>query len=319
MPAPTGRGISHEVDGQAARAVPGGRVPHSPVAVLARRGRGAEGGVAAPVRRAPAGELPGEAERRRAHGHGPALAQRRLCPPRPPSAARGARPADPGRRPLHPAGQGECQGGVLGRRLAMALRFRHPSRRGRRAGAARAQPSCAARRGDGVQRADRLHPRLAQARGRAGDPGYRDDELSALGGRQRDRGQAGGRRRSGRRQGAARHGADLRRCAGARLIHQHVALAAHDLLADPEPGLQRADPPQTAGAPASPRPDPGRAARRQLPARRTRPGRKARLLSGRRGRRRRERRRPCRFRAVRRALVPPCPPPARPSCPPTAT
>ena len=92
-----------------------------------------------------------------------------------------------------------------------------------------------ARRGERVQRADRLHPWLAQARRRAGDAGYRDDELSALGGRRRDRGLPGRRGRPGRRQGAARHGADLRRHAGPRFFDQHDALAAHDLLADPQP------------------------------------------------------------------------------------
>ena len=40
----------------------------------------------------------------------------------------------------NPTGQGERQGGVLGRCLAMALRFRDPSRGGRCAGTAGAEP-----------------------------------------------------------------------------------------------------------------------------------------------------------------------------------
>ena len=60
-----------------------------------------------------------------------------------------------------------------------------------------------------------------------------------LGGGQRHRHQSHRRGRPGRGQGSARHRAHLRRHPRARLVDQHVAVAAHDLLAHPQPGLQR--------------------------------------------------------------------------------
>ena len=92
--------------------------------------------------------------------------------------------------------------------------------------------------------------------------GHRDDQLSALGGGQPDRGGADPRRRHRFRQGSAGNGTDLRRQPGAWLAGQHVALAAADFLADPESGRKCADAAEAAGLSASQRPDAGDAAKR---------------------------------------------------------
>ena len=75
------------------------------------------------------------------------------------------------------------------------------------------------------------------------------------------------RRRPRVGQGSARHDAHLRRHPGARLVAQHVALAAHHLLAHREPGLERPHPRPAPGPPAPPGPHPRRTPPRRLPAR----------------------------------------------------
>ena len=266
------RGAGDETQRFGGRAVPGRRVPDPAGAVLGGGGGGPQGGPAAALRRAAPGELPREGERRGANRDGPPPSKRglRAGGARPPARRAGA-PAPRG-GPLRPAGQGQRQGRVLGGRVAVALRLRHPPRRGRGAGAARPQPPHPPRRGERVQRPPRLHPRLPPARPRPRDPRHGDDQLPPLGGgRRHGRGaHRGGRARV--RQGAARDDAHLRRQPRAQLLAQHVALAAHHLLPHPEPGLERPHPPPAPGPSAPPGPDPGRAPLRRRPARRSLPG-----------------------------------------------
>src|SRR5437764_14506854 len=84
------------------------------------------------------------------------------------------------------SGKINTKGGLRGRGLAMALRFRHASRRGWRRRAARAQPRLSRRR-QRAQWTAVVHPRLAQARTGTGCPRCRNDELSPVVRRSRDR------------------------------------------------------------------------------------------------------------------------------------
>ena len=257
------RGAGDETQRFRGRTVRGGRLPHPAGAFLGRGDGAPQGGAAPALRRAAPRELPREGERRGANRHGPPPSKRglRAGGARPPARRAGA-PAPRGGA-LRPAGQGERQGRVLGGRVAVALRLRHPPRRGRGSRAARLESPHPPRRGERVQRPPRLHPGLPPARSRPRDPRHGDHQLPPLGGGRRHGRGAHRRGRARVRQGSARHHAHLRRHPRAQLLAQHVALAAHHLLPHPEPGLERPHPPPPPGPSAPPGPDPGRAPSRR--------------------------------------------------------
>jgi hypothetical protein len=99
--------------------------------------------------------------------------------------------------------QQEVTEGAWRRYLAVALRLRHPPPRGRRAEAAGAQPAYLSRRGQRVQRAALVRQGIAPQWAGAGGAGYGDDQLSAVGSGQSDRGGPDPRGRHRFRQRAA--------------------------------------------------------------------------------------------------------------------
>ena len=149
-----------------------------------------------------------------------------------PSAAGRTAPPALWRGRLRASVQAQRQGGVRGRRLAVASGLRHLGARRRHAGAARHEHRGVPRRGDADQRRADGDPEEPQAGRAGGRPRHRDHVLSAVDARQRHRDAARGARRHRGADRQARLGADVPRQSGARLAAEHHALSAQDRLSD---------------------------------------------------------------------------------------